>query len=77
MLSTPLPPLISSGKAARLLSVHVSTVNRLIRSGQLTVQQRTPGGHARLSYADVLALRDSLRIVNAPGDRGGSSERPA
>lgn len=53
--------LLKSGQVAQLLSMHVSTVNRLVEKGLLKVAARTPGGYALFDYSEVMAYRQSLR----------------
>lgn len=52
---------LKSGQVAQLLSMHVSTVNRLAQKGLLKVRARTPGGYALFDYDEVVAYRQSLR----------------
>jgi len=50
------PDPISLKDAAKLLGVHQSLVYRLIKQGNFR-SWKLPGGHQRVSKADVLALR--------------------
>lgn len=61
---TPLPDVIGTGEAARLLNVHPATVRRMIESGELRAV-RIGHGHNKIA-------RDSVAAILAPlagGDR--------
>ena len=52
---------LTSGDAAKLLRVSRTHVIRLVDSGQLTEVRRTPGGHLRISKAEVLKFESASK----------------
>lgn len=52
--------LVSTGQAARVLGVHVRTLQRWAEAGLITPDLVTPGGHMRW---DVDRLREELRAM--------------
>ncbi|MFC0242913.1 excisionase family DNA-binding protein [Rhodopseudomonas telluris] len=49
------PDVLTTSQAAKLLGISVRTAQLLVESGSLT-SWKTPGGHRRVSRADVIAL---------------------
>lgn len=61
-------PLVSSGQAAKELGVSLRSLQEWTRTGQLTPDYVTPGGHARW---DVERVRRELRERVAHRDDDG------
>lgn len=63
------PDPISVKDAAKLLGVHLSFVYRIIKQGSLR-SWKLPGGHHRVSKADVLALPEPCGATPTPAAGG-------
>jgi len=48
--------LLAPSQVARMMSMSVRQLNRLVDSGGLPVAARTPGGHRRYALSDVLRV---------------------
>lgn len=55
--AAPAEKLLSTGQAATILGVHVSTLHYWDSSGKLIPAERTPGGYRRYREADLLAVK--------------------
>jgi excisionase family DNA binding protein len=65
-VGTPSERLCGSQEAAKLLGVHRSTINTLVRRHLLVPDAVTPGGHLRFRRATLDAFRERLAARAAP-----------
>ncbi|GAA0910245.1 excisionase family DNA-binding protein [Luteibacter anthropi] len=66
-------PSITTGEAARLLGISISTAQKWIESGALE-SWKTPGGHRRMHRSAVLALLDERTARASEGGSPSSAE---
>lgn len=52
-----MPDYVPTGEAARQLGMHIRTLQRWVRDGEIEPHSTTPGGHPRW---DVARLQDEL-----------------
>lgn len=60
-----LPPRFTSQQAARLTGLSLRQLSYWRRTQLVAPSHRTPGGHARYGFRDLIALRTAKRLLDA------------